>query len=289
MPVPQLSRETESAVVLSIKTKQTSDPAIPHDPVGLHELHSAEGNFRRRLPVLWWTTLLGPFVLSVFLFVAILLYAGPDFALQVVAKSVLTLYILGRFIILSGSDGTLLNIDGSMSSAQLFVLVTYLDVMVALVLAFHIGFLFRIPWVGKRFLSLVTDGHFILDAHPWIRRATFVGLTTFVSFPLTATGSVGGSIFGRLLGMSRVGTFWGIMLGSVAGNGVMYFFSESLALWLDKNHPVFKYGGFVVIAFIAIVLERRYRYLRDQFHLQSQQELQVVSGAESPDLEADKQ
>jgi len=249
-----------------MRPKPASGEAVPHDPVGLHELHSTESRFRSRLPILWWVTLIGPFLFTGLLLGVIYLYAGPTFAQRVVMNSALSLWVLGRFVILAGTDGGMLEFEGALTSIQLFSLVTYLDVMVAMVLAFHIGFLFRIPFVGQRFLALVNDGHFILDQHPWIRRATFLGVSAFVCFPLTATGSVGGSIFGRLLGMSRIATLGGILVGSLVGNGVMFMFSESLTLWLDKEHPIFKYGGFVIIAGIAILLEHRYRYLRDKYH-----------------------
>jgi uncharacterized membrane protein len=271
MPLPPVPVETEIATVRTVSTKQPTEDAVPHDPVGLHELHSTESRFRNRLPILWWITLVGPFLLSAVLLGVLWLYAGPAFAQRLVVNSALSMYVLGRFVILAGAEGSLLDTTGAMTSGQLFLLVTYLDVMVALVLAFHIGFLFRIPVVGKRFLSLVTDGHFILDAHPWIRRATFLGVSAFVCFPLTATGSVGGSIFGRLLGMSRIATLGGIMVGSLIGNGVMFFFSESLAQLLDKEHPVFKYGGFVIIAGIALLLEHRYRYLKKKYHSENEQ------------------
>ncbi|MCA9063816.1 MAG: small multi-drug export protein [Planctomycetaceae bacterium] len=229
----------------------------------MDELHSAERRFRRRAPAVWYATLFGPFLLSVII-LALLLYAtGWSFTRRLVIDVLLSLYVLGRFVILLGSDGTLTETSGSLSSEQLFLLVTYMDVMTALVLAFHIGFLFRVPLIGDRFRALVTDGHFILDSQPWMRRATFLGLVLFVSFPLTATGAVGGSIFGRLLGMSRQMTLLGIILGSLLGNGIMYFFSESMGQF--KDHPVIKYGGFVLIALIAVILERRYRVLRKRF------------------------
>jgi hypothetical protein len=112
---------------------------------------------------------------------------------------------------------------------------------------------------------LVTDGHFILDSQPWMRRATFFGLIAFVAFPLAATGSIGGSIFGRLLGMSRTATFFGIVTGALSGNLVMFLFSDLLSHYLDKDNIYLKIGGFLVIATIIFVLERRYRKLKRGF------------------------
>lgn len=247
--------------------KAARSPVTPpaHDPVGLDEIHAHEADFRDRHPWVWLTTLCGPFVFSGIVLVTVLVFAGWEFTSRLVATTALALWLLGRFIILSGAEGGVSDISGPFSSFQLFLLVTYLDVMAALLLAFHIGFLFRVPFIGPRVAALVNDGHFILEAQPWMRQATFFGLIAFVGFPLAATGSVGGSIFGRLLGMSRVATFAGICIGSLIGNSLMYGFSDMMDQWIDKDHPAVQYGGLVVILAIVLLLERRYRSLRDRF------------------------
>lgn len=246
------------------------------DPIRVDELHSAEDDFRRRNPLLWASTLYGPPLLTVGVLIGLLCTYGYEFTQRLLVSTALSLWLLGRFVILSGSGGTISDVNGPLSSEHLFLLVTWMDVMTALVLAFHIGFLFRLPFVGSRFLALVRDGHFILDSNPWMRRATFLGLVAFVIFPLTATGSVGGSIFGRLLGMSRKSTFWGIVIGSVVGNGIMYVFSESIDPGI-KDHPICRYGGFVLIALLSIVLERRYRQLKARFEQSSAEPTQKAS------------
>ena len=233
--------------------------------VGLDQWQATESDFRQEHPLLWSGTLIGPFVFSGTLLLGLFLYGGWDFASRLVTNTAFTVWLFGRFIILSGAEGGVSDFDGALSSLQLFLLVCYIDVMTALVLAFHIGFLFRLPWIGPRIAALVTDGHFILDAQPWMRRATFFGLIAFVGFPLAATGSVGGSIFGRLLGLSRPATFTGICIGSLIGNGLMYWFADILDSWMDKDSWVIRFGGIAVIVLIVILLERRYRRLRDQF------------------------
>lgn len=239
------------------------------DKVRLAELHAHEADFRRNHPWLWATTLFGPLVLTGVLLVGLVLFAGWEFASRLVATTAVALALLGRFIILSGAEGGVNDLAGSLSSLQLAVLIMYLDMMVALMLAFHIGFLFRLPYIGPRIAALVKDGHFILESQPWIRRTTFIGLVAFVGFPLAATGSVGGSIFGRLLGMSRLTTFAGICVGSLIGNGAMYIFSDILDQWVDKDHPAVQYGGIAVVIAIVLLLERRYRVLRDR-HIREQ-------------------
>lgn len=81
-------------------------------------------------------------------------------------------------------------------------------------------------------------------------------------FPLAATGSVGGSIFGRLLGMSRLGTFAGILLGNTLGCGLMHFGSELITRYLSRDNPMLLFGGFAVTCAIVFVLNHRYRQLK---------------------------
>jgi hypothetical protein len=83
-------------------------------------------------------------------------------------------------------------------------------------------------------------------------------------FPLAATGSVGGSIFGRLLGMSRLGTFTGIAIGNVLGCALMYFGSEVITRHLDRDNPMLLIGGVAVVAAIIFILNHRYRQLKAQ-------------------------
>jgi len=235
------------------------------DAVRIDDLHSTEEQFRAKHPWCWRLTLFGPFVFTLVIAGLLWVYTGWEFTSKVATSALVSVFILGRFIILSGADGTFQDTDGAVASEHLVALVCYFDIMTALVLAFHIGFLFRLPYVGPRIAALVTDGHFILDAQPWMRRATFMGLVAFVGFPLAATGSVGGSIFGRLLGMSRIATFFGILIGTVSGNLTMFLFSDLLGNYIDKDNPYLKYGGLLIIVALVVVLERRYRTLKNRY------------------------
>jgi len=235
------------------------------EAVHMDDLHSTESQFRLSHPWCWRFTLFGPIALTGLVFAFLVFQTGWEFSTKIATAAMMTVVFFGRFVILSGSNGDFQDTGGSLASEHLFAIVCYLDVMTALMLAFHIGFMFRLPYVGPRVSALVTDGHYILDAQPWMRRATFFGLIAFVAFPLAATGSIGGSIFGRLLGMSRTATFFGIVIGALLGNTVMFMFSDLLGKYLDKDNIYLKVGGFLVIGTLIFVLERRYRKLKEGF------------------------
>lgn len=234
-------------------------------PLTERDLQEFETSFRRRHPVVWWSTLLGPGLVTAAVIALVLLTAGPEFTRRLIATAVATFLFFGRFVILSGQEGQLLQVSKHLTSEQLFLMVCWLDLMVAVMLAFHIGFLFKLPIIGRKIAALVADGQMILVHHPWMKRTTFVGLVVFVMFPLAATGSIGGSIFGRLLGMSRQATLLGIGCGTLLGNGIMYFGSDFINAYFDKDHPAVKYGGILAIVLVIVLLERRYRRMKRSF------------------------
>ncbi len=103
-----------------------------------------EEDYRKKFPLFWLVTLLGPVVLTIAILVVIALVGGWEEAYNVVVHAFLTFFVFGRFIILLGMpDAVQQAYEVSMSAGALFALVTYMDVMVALFVTFHMGFLFR--------------------------------------------------------------------------------------------------------------------------------------------------
>ena len=62
-----------------------------------------------------------------------------------------------------------------------------------------------------------------------------LGLVLFVFLPGPATGSTGASILGRLLGMSRLGTFCAIVLGSLLGCAGYYLGAELIRPYIARG------------------------------------------------------
>jgi len=232
----------------------------------LHADSAANADFRREHPLMWWLTLAGPPVLTLLVLLVLAEIRGAEFVGKLIGTALATFFLFGRFVILGGSDGEMGEIQAFLSSGELFAMVVWMDLVTACVLAFHLGFIYRLPRIGPMLEALGRDGQFILHANRWMRRATFAGLVAFVAFPLAATGSVGGAIFGRLLGMSRAATFVGVLLGSLVGCGAMYFGAEVINRYIDKDNPWLVVGGVVVIAALVLFLNHRYRQYRDRFY-----------------------
>ncbi len=234
----------------------------------IRNITSFETSFRKKFPVLWLSTLVGPLVVTAFLLVTIGLTLGWTLANKFIVAAGITFFVLGRFVILAGVEGEktgmLANI--ALSPGQLFAMVTYMDFLVALFVSFHMGFLFRIPWLGRKIAGLTSDSKFIMEQQPWIRRLAFVSLVGFVMFPTSTTGSIGGSIFGRLLGLGRLQTILGVFAGSILGNGLMYYFSREINA-LDQGPYSFllKIAGILLMVAVLMAIESRYRNARQKY------------------------
>lgn len=216
-----------------------------------NDAESFEARFRREQPRQWWATLVGPPAVTLLVLAALALGWGGGFVRGLVIRAVAAFFVFGKFAILEPTT--------ALSREALFGLVLYMDLAVAIFISFHLGYLFRLPWLGQRLQALASDGAFIMQAQPWMRRATFVGLVAFVMFPVAATGSIGGAIFGRLLGLPRRTTFLGVATGSLLGCGLMYFGAELVKHHLDRDAPLLKLLGAAAVLAVLWLLNHRYR------------------------------
>ncbi len=213
--------------------------------------------FRRDYPIWWRITFLLP-PLSTLVICLVVVVLGGILQLQnLLIAAALAFFFLGKFVIL-GSEQL------SLDPFELFTLVVYMDIMTGMLLVFHAGFLFRIPYLGSRLLVVARDSQQLLAGHPWIRRATFIGITLYVMFPLAATGAVGAAIFGRLLGMSRLSTFLAICLGSILGCGIMVYGSVLIDKYIGRDNPMLTIGGVAIVTALILLLNYRYRKMKQR-------------------------
>jgi uncharacterized membrane protein len=232
----------------------------------LASFNEFETGFRRRFPLLWLSTLIGPFLISLVLLVSLGLVLGWSYPQKLINHAFLTGFVLGRFVILFGMEGATHEAYRiALQPWELFSLVTYLDFMVAIFVAFHMGILFRLPYIGEKIAMLVWDGKYLLGIHPWIRRMAFLGLVLFVIFPTSTTGSVGGSIFGRLLGMGRLMTVSGVLIGSVLGNGLMLIFAKQINQYVNPQNVWIKLVGLGIVVALIVLIEIRYQYTKRKY------------------------
>ena len=256
-----------------VESEQLKQNPVDHH----HETEDFEEIYRHDHPIAWWLALLGPVVITSVILGLIYVFQGPDVVYSYLAAAATAFFILGRFIILIGQNEP--SVDAAwfvkytehLDARNLFMMLTYLDTMVAMFVAFHMGIVFRIPWLGPRIRDIVSDGQFILRKQPWIRRTAFAGLVCFVIFPTSTTGSVGGSIFGRLLGMKRWRVVVAILIGSMLGNGLMLLFSEQISKYVKNDSWTLRITGVAAMIIALFLFERKFRRIKNE-HL-AQEEL----------------
>lgn len=229
-------------------------------------LEHFEHRFRREQFGLWLATLIGPWLATIAYLGIYYLMTDAKHAWSLMIAAALAFGAAGRFIIpLQQTMPTLGEWSRLLTPEEMFWWVSFQDVMVALFLSVHIGFMFRLPFVGHKIAELTVDGELILSKQPWMRRFTFLGLVAFIAFPLAATGSAGGAIFGRLLGLSRRAIFWGSAIGGILGNAAMYYLSKKVLTYLPQESPLVQWGGVATVVAIILFLERRYAGMKKEF------------------------
>ncbi len=217
--------------------------------------------------IVWWAALVGPVLATLVALAGIYLVAGWPFVTGYVTAAATAFFVTGRFIILLGAEQaaegkTFLKL---LTPTHLFLMLTWLDMMVAIFVAFHMAVLFRIPWAGGKLKGLVSDGRFVLAKQPWIRRAAFSGLVLFVIFPTSTTGSIGGTIFGRLLGMTRARVLIAIFMGSILGNGIMLLGANFFNKYFSGDNIWLKLGGVLAIVLALFLFERKIKSLKEKY------------------------
>ncbi|MDD4568115.1 putative membrane protein [Methanoculleus chikugoensis] len=102
----------------------------------------------------------------------------------------------------------------------------FLDFAGGLFMAWNFPLVLRIPYIGPWVSRFTAAGRTFLDRRPWLERLYFVGLIAFVALPFDGSGSIVGSIVGRMLGMTKTEVLACITTGGIIG-------SFAIALGID--------------------------------------------------------
>lgn len=136
----------------------------------------------------------------------------------------------------------------------------FLDFVGGLFMAWNFPLVLRIPYVGPWVSRFTAAGRTFLDRRPWLERLYFVGLIAFVSLPFDGSGSIVGSIVGRMLGMTKTEVLACITIGGIIG-------SFGIALGIDYAVHLIPAGFwswvtlavFLLIGAALMVMYRSYR------------------------------
>lgn len=190
-----------------------------------------------------------------FLAAAVLLLAllEPAHAAKLPGYMAVAFTVAGKFIVLAPALGE----DVPYSPYYLATMIALMDVATALFVVTNLDVLFKLPWLGKRLKGMEENGRRTLELNPWYKRWAAAGVAVFVMFPLTGTGAIGGTIFGRLIGLWAPSILGGITAGAAIGSYGMALGADGLARVLAPVRDTLGFkiaSGLVVTAFLAILV-----------------------------------
>ena len=93
------------------------------------------------------------------------------------------------------------------------VLALITDIVVALSLAVWLGWIARFPFVAGSLKRIHDRTQDVLANFPRLKRMAFWGAVLFVFLPLPASGAIGGTFFGQLVGLTRTAGVLAVSLG----------------------------------------------------------------------------
>lgn len=216
---------------------------------------------RREHPVVFWLTLLIPALGWLGLIVGLTVWRGKVFALKVLGVAVLVEAVAGRFVIIGGAHGNDAVSGGLfMTRLELFWLVTWIDLTVAMLFLYHATFIFKIWRVGPWLERIRDASRGIVERRPWVGRFGFLGVTLYVGLPILGSGAILGSMMGQLLGLSRLATLAAVMAGTLIGNALMLILAEAIMRvpFLRQQHPGVLMGTVVAVGLVLLVVQWRY-------------------------------
>lgn len=128
--------------------------------------------------------------------------------------------------------------------------IALLDVLAGLFMALNFDLALKIPLLGRWIRDFIRCGRKFLSDRPWLERLYFVGLVLFVMFPLQGSGGIGGTIVGRMLGMSRLEVFAAIVVGAIVGCLAIALASAYISILFHENLK----AGITLVAIIVFAI-----------------------------------
>jgi uncharacterized membrane protein len=213
----------------------------------------------RPLPrVVRFAMLLGPLAALVAAYVLLRGVAGAQRAEEMAAAAGASFAGLGTTVIFGAA---VLGASGfqHLSSLDLALVVLGLNTALAFVFVGASDLLERLPWVGAFVTRARHEARATAHARPWVRRWAAAGVTLFVISPLPGSGVFGGTVVGRIAGLSRVATLVAVLVANAVVCGIYFFGADALARWTERHQIslVERLGAFLGFAVVMIWIMRR--------------------------------
>lgn len=166
-------------------------------------------------------------------------------------------FLPGKYVIFSGVASA-----SPLGPWPLAALAVAVDLAVAATLAVGLGPLGRVPWIGPTLRRGHDHAEQVLVQYPRLRRMAFWGVVIFVYLPLPASGSIGGTFVGQMLGLRREQGLRAVVLAGALVSATFAALAVALGSQAETmlKNPWVTVAAVVVFAVVAFVA---YRAARD--------------------------
>jgi len=140
--------------------------------------------------------------------------------------------------------------------------IALMDVLAGIFMALNCDLALKIPVLGSWIQHFMERGGEFVNKRPWLERFYFTGVVLFVMFPLQGSGGIGGTLVGRMIGLSAGSTLLAISLGAIIGCTVIALGSQAIKDLIFMNLQLGIAVLVSVLAFLAIaylVYRRRFK------------------------------
>jgi uncharacterized membrane protein len=172
------------------------------------------------------------------------LFAGPRCANQALLVGAIFLTFVGPSVIFGSSQ------FDALSPWQVAASVAVFSCLTAFFYAYNLDLLERVPKVGVWLRRARSGARKSLTGHPWIRRWTIFGVGCFIVLPLPGSGTLGGSLVARLVGLTPFVSFVTVSVAGAIVAGLYGVFGAAvrdLPLWIQAT------GAVVVLVAFALL------------------------------------
>ncbi len=163
----------------------------------------------------------------------------------------------GKYVIFSGISD-----ESPLRPWPLALLAVGADLVVGATLAVGLGPLGRVPGIGPTLRKGHDRAEQVLVEYPRLRRMAFWGVVIFVYLPLPASGSIGGTFVGQMLGLRRVHGLAAVVLGGALVSATF----AGLAVAVGKQAQAMIENPWVTVGAVLVfagVVFLAYRAARD--------------------------
>lgn len=137
----------------------------------------------------------------------------------------------------------------NLSAWEIAFVVMWVNALSAWWYVYNIDLLERLPKIGPFLRRSRKNAVRTLAQRPWIRRFAAVGVGAFVITPLPGSGSLGGAIMGRIVGVSRFATTLSVSLAGIVVSVGYAYAATSLGKKLNQDEvPIWmRVAGLVLV------------------------------------------